>query len=243
MEAILLAGGKGTRLAARLSNIPKPMVPIAGRPFLEWLLEALAAQGCSRVHLSVGHLHQKIQDHFQTSFAGMPIEYVIEDSPLGTGGAIRTALAHVRSESAFVLNGDTYARIDYSRMWSEHQRHGKSLSMSVVHQNDTGRYGQVVLDHDTVSSFREKGTAGPGWINAGVYIIRKDIHWPEHLGARFSFENDFLAPEIVALRPWCHKSRGYFIDIGIPEDLDRAQTEFAEQSMLSPGASVDPTVV
>ncbi|MGD0548614.1 MAG: nucleotidyltransferase family protein [Terracidiphilus sp.] len=232
MEAIVLAGGKSTRLASRLNNIPKPMVPIAGRPFLEWLLEALAAQGCDQVYLSVGHLYATIQDHFQNSFAGLGIQYVVEESPLGTGGAIRSALAAIRSDSAFVLNGDTYVLIDYRKMRDEHLHRGRPLSMSVVHQNDTGRYGQVVLDRDSVSSFREKGTRGPGWINAGVYLIRKDIDWPEQLAACFSFENDFLAPEIARLHPWCHQCQGYFIDIGVPEDLDRAKSDFANGGIL-----------
>lgn len=239
MDAIILAGGKGTRLASRLNNIPKPMALVAGRPFLEWLIEELAVQGCDQVYLSVGHLHTIIQNHFQNTFAGIGIQYVVEESPLGTGGAIRTALAAIRSDSAFVLNGDTYVQIDYRQMRDEHLRQGKPLSMSVVHQNDTGRYGGVVLNQASVSGFREKGTAGPGWINAGVYLIQKDIDWPEHLAARFSFENDFLVPEIARLSPGCHKSHGYFIDIGVPEDLDRAQFEFATGGILSPPSRSD----
>ncbi len=124
MEAIVLAGGKGTRLASRLNNIPKPMVPVAGRPFLEWLLEALASQGCERAILSVGHLHRVIQDHFRDTFAGIRLQYVVEEEPLGTGGAMRTALSKAVEKSVFVLNGDTLARLDYGMMLQEHLRSG-----------------------------------------------------------------------------------------------------------------------
>src|SRR5580658_4214980 len=108
MEAIVLAGGLGTRLASRLHGLPKPMAPVAGRPFLEILLNQLHRSGCTRVLLAVGHRHSVIQDHFGASFHGIEIDYAVESVPLGTGGAIRLALAHAREESVLVLNGDTF---------------------------------------------------------------------------------------------------------------------------------------
>ena len=108
MEAIVLAGGFGTRLASRLHGVPKPMAPVAGRPFLEILLTQLQRAGCARVVLSVGHLHSVIQDHFGASFHGMRVDYAIESVPLGTGGAIRLALQQANEESVLVLNGDTF---------------------------------------------------------------------------------------------------------------------------------------
>jgi D-glycero-alpha-D-manno-heptose 1-phosphate guanylyltransferase len=226
MEAIILAGGKGTRLASRLNNIPKPMAMVAGRPFLEWLLDALVVQGFQRCILSVGHLHQVIQDYFGNFFAGMQLEYVLEEGALGTGGAIRRTLSSAQEDSVFVLNGDTFARLDFQKMFQQHLHSGLSLSMAVVYQENAERYGRVLLDGEHVTGFREKGIVGPGWINAGVYILNKALAWPDGLAPQFSFESDFLAPHITELRPKYYTCDEYFIDIGIPEDLDRAQSEF-----------------
>jgi len=227
MEAIILAGGKGTRLASRLVDCPKPMVSIAGRPFLEWLLEELARQGFHRAILSVGHLRQVIQDHFRSAFAGMAIDYVVEEEPLGTGGAIRAALPAATSDPVFVLNGDTYLLLDYRKMRSEHIECSRSFTMAVVHQQNAERYGNVLLGEDTVVGFRERGTAGPGWINGGVYLVNKALCWPPHLSTHFSFETDFLVPNVLELQPGFHRCDGYFIDIGVPEDLDRAEQRFS----------------
>ena len=120
MEAIVLAGGFGTRLATRLGGVPKPMALVAGRPFLEILLTQLQRAGCTRVVLSVGHLHSVIQDHFGASFLGMRVDYAIESVPLGTGGAIRLALKQIREESVLVLNGDTFLQADYADMMRFH---------------------------------------------------------------------------------------------------------------------------
>ena len=233
MEAIILAGGLGTRLASRLNGIPKPMAPVGGKPFLELLLERLRTAGCARVVLSVGHLSTVIQEHFGTEFRGMPIRYVVEDSPLGTGGAIRRALEAVEQPQVVVLNGDTFVSVDYERMLAFHASTGASVTMAVSHEADVARYGEVVLtpdeamEADRVTGFREKGRSGPGWINAGVYVFRSDFPWPETLGERFSVETDVLVPDAATLKIAAFPADGGFIDIGIPEDLDRAQTELA----------------
>src|ERR1700679_519538 len=169
MEAIILAGGLGTRLASRLNGVPKPMAPIAGRPFLEIVLNELKAAEFSRVLLSVGHLHQVIQNHFGESFHGIKLEYVIESAPLGTGGAIRTALARTTEEAVFVLNGDTFLKIDYRTMLELHTTSGADTTIAVTHQDDIARYGEVMLAGDGIVGFQEKGRSGPGWINGGVY--------------------------------------------------------------------------
>ena len=228
MEAIILAGGLGTRLAAKLSGIPKAMAPVAGRPFLHILLAQLRRAGCSRVLLSVGHLHQVIQDCFGASFRGMRLDYVIENSPLGTGGAIRLALSEVAEESALVLNGDTFLEADYAAMFRFHAAQAASLTIAVTHQPDIARYGGVLLQEKRVVGFQEKGRSGPGWINAGAYIVEKNLQWPQALPEKFSFEIDFLVPRIGRLAPAAYEVDGFFLDIGIPEDLARAQTELAQ---------------
>jgi D-glycero-alpha-D-manno-heptose 1-phosphate guanylyltransferase len=229
MEAIVLAGGLGTRLAGRLSNLPKPMAPVAGRPFLEILLNQLARAGCTRVVLSVGHLHEVIAQHFGAEFRGMRVDYAIENAPLGTGGAIRAALEQVRADSVLVLNGDTFLDADYAAMLRFHQQEATSLTIAVTHCADAARYGGVVIRGTSeglrLTGFKEKGRTGAGWINAGAYALRKDLNWPAGLAQKFSFETDLLMPHIDALAPAAFPVTGFFLDIGVPEDLDRAQTE------------------
>lgn len=227
MEAIVLAGGLGTRLAARLSGVPKPMAPVAGRPFLEILLNQLARAGCGRVLLSVGHLGAVIQDYFGPWFRDMKLDYVVEEAPLGTGGAVRVALGQTTEDAALVLNGDTFLDADYAAMMRFHADAGATLTMAVARREDISRYGGVVVEAGRVVSFEEKGHTGPGWINAGAYVLANDLAWPAPLPERFSFERDFLAKEIGRIRSAAFEVEGFFLDIGAPEDLDRAQTELA----------------
>lgn len=228
MEAIILAGGFGTRLASRLNGIPKPMAPVAGRPFIEILIGRLARAGCKRVILSVGHLHHVIQDHFGPSFQGVQLEYVIEEKPLGTGGAIRLALPLAHEESALVLNGDTILQMDYAALLHFHARQAVPVTLAVTHQADTARYGGVLIDNHRIVAFHEKGRSGPGWINAGVFAVRKDLLWPPSLPQNFSFERDYLMPQSAAGLVAAFEVNGYFLDIGIPEDLDRAQIDLKD---------------
>ncbi len=240
MEAIVLAGGLGTRLKGRLKGVPKPMAPVAGRPFLEILLDQIRRAGCSHAILSVGYLHEVIEEHFGAAWAGISIDFAVEHVPLGTGGGIRAALAHAAEENLLVLNGDTFLQADYAAMMRFHRARAVQLTMAVTRQPDIARYGGVLLDANPdanpdanldasrVVGFEEKGRSGPGWINAGAYVVRRDIEWPANVAEEFSFERDFLAPGISRLAPAAYKVDGFFLDIGVPEDLDRAQTELAK---------------
>lgn len=227
MEAIVLAGGLGVRLAARVSGLPKAMAPVAGRPFLEILLRQLERAGCKRVVLSVGYLHSVIEDHFGAVFGGMELDFAVEESPLGTGGAIRKALTMAREEAVLVLNGDTFLAADYAQMLRFHAAEGVAMTMAVTEQPDIARYGGVVMSGGRVVGFEEKGRSGPGWINAGAYVLNRNLEWPGDLPERFSFENEFLGPRIAEIGPAAYEVRGYFLDIGVPEDFDRAQRELA----------------
>jgi D-glycero-alpha-D-manno-heptose 1-phosphate guanylyltransferase len=227
MEAIVLAGGLGTRLASRLDGVPKPMAPVAGRPFLEILLTQLLRAGGTRVVLSVGHLHHVIQNYFGASFHGMSVHYATESEPLGTGGAIRLALAQATEDSVLVLNGDTFLQADYADMIRFHAAEGASVTMAVVHHPNIARYGGVVVERKRIVGFEEKGRPGPGRISAGTYVLDRNIEWPPALQEKFSIEKDFFVPEIARLRPAAYEVAGYFLDIGLPEELDRAQTDLA----------------
>ena len=241
MEAMILAGGLGTRLASRLEGVPKAMAPIAGRPFLEILLLQLHRAGCTRVILSVGYLRQAIHDHFGAAFQGMRLDYSIENSPLGTGGAIRLALAQAAEPSVLVLNGDTFLDADYAAMLRFHAQENATATMAVVHRPDIARYGGVVIEQNHVVAYEEKrraesGQPRSGWINAGAYVLSKDLEWPSGLGEKFSIEKDFFVLEAARLRPAAYEVNGYFLDIGIPEDFDRAQSELAALAPWSPGS-------
>ena len=178
-------------------------------------------------HLSVGHLGDVILQRFQNRYRGVPIDYAIEETPLGTGGAIRLALGQVHEPSVLVVNGDTYLDADLSALARFHRSSSRPLTMAVVHVNDTARYGGVLIEDDVISGFSEKGRTGPGWINGGLYAIERSFLWPAGLPSRFSFETDVLVPSISEIRPAAFRCEGYFLDIGIPEDFDRAQVELS----------------
>ena len=226
MRAILLAGGMGTRLRTVVQNMPKPMAPVAGRPFLSHLLDYLERQGVTEAILSVGYLHQKIMDAYGDRHGGIAIRYAVEDEPLGTGGGLRKALGLVEEFPVFALNADTLVDLDYRKMLQAHEQSSASLSIALRRLPDTGRYGRVVVDDGRVVAFEAHGPGQPGFINAGVYLFSENIlktGQPEV----FSFERDYLEPQAAALHPLAFEAEGYFIDIGIPEDYLRAQTELA----------------
>jgi D-glycero-alpha-D-manno-heptose 1-phosphate guanylyltransferase len=229
MEAVVLAGGLGTRLRARTRAIPKAMAPVAGRPFLAWLLDELADAGFRRVVLSVGHLADVIRSAFGGSYRSLALTYAVEARPLGTGGALRNGLAAAdpRIEPIWVLNGDSIVRLDHAGMWAAHQRRRcdpLAMTMAVTAVPDAARYGVLEIQQGRVSRFDPAGDAGPGLINAGVYLLHRRIFEAWTLPAAFSFEADFLMPFADRLEITAFETDGGFIDIGVPADYDRAQT-------------------
>ena len=220
MEAIILAGGKGTRLRAVLDGIPKPMAPVDGKPFLEYLIASLKRGGIDRVIMSVGYKHQAIVDHFGSKFDGINIDYVIEDEPLGTGGAIKVALTHCSSDYVFVVNGDTYFEVDYRMMLRRATETKVALVMAVKALENFDRYGHLEISDGMVSGFHEKVFCAKGFINGGIYCVGRTLL--EGVSDKvFSFERDFLEKGGFSIAAF--ESRGYFIDIGIPSDYERAQ--------------------
>jgi D-glycero-alpha-D-manno-heptose 1-phosphate guanylyltransferase len=225
MEAIVLAGGRGTRLASVIRDIPKAMAPVGSRPFLELLLRRLKQSGFTRVILSVGYLQDIIRAHFGPQFEGIELTYAVEEEPLGTGGATLRALALGCSSPVFVLNGDTLVDMDFGSMLSRHVALEASVSIAVVDMADCSRFGRVHIEEDRITGYAEKGQTGPGKISAGVYLMNQDLFEHYRLPIAFSLEQDFFVPHIKQLRPLAFPASGYFIDIGIPEDLARIQNE------------------
>ena len=224
MEAIVLAGGLGSRLAKVLNNIPKAMAPIGQRPFLELLLDRLEQGGGKRVLLSVGYLYHVIQEHFGPRYRSLELEYIVEQKPLGTGGAVRLGLSRISGPRAFVLNGDTLVNVDYRQMDRIHTMSQSCFSMAVCEIQDTSRYGQVAIKDGRVIGFREKKNGlGQGMINAGVYLMNRDLLKEHPPDEAFSLERGYLVPMAAVVKPLAFMTPGPFIDIGIPEDLERAQ--------------------
>lgn len=226
MEAIVLAGGFGTRLRQVVADVPKPMAPIAGRPFLEILLGSLARKGFHRVILSLGFMAEKISSHFGANFSGMDLVYVVEDQPLGTGGGGRLAMEQAMADHVFVFNGDTFLDLEVDqveRQWAAHQR-ALIVGREVP---DTARYGRLLVADGMAAGFTAKGVVGPGLINAGCYVLRRRQLDGFAVGTAFSLETDYLAHAVVAQEFDVFVTQRRFIDIGVPEDFLRAQTELA----------------
>lgn len=236
MDAIILAGGLGTRLRSVVSEVPKCMAPVAGKPFLWYLLQDLKSQPVEHVVLSVGYLREvifewidKVRDEFP--FA---ISYAIEDTPLGTGGGIRLALNECSAEEVLILNGDTYFQVDLQKMLLLHRMGGCSLSIALKPMKDFNRYGAVEVDWNTskeqgiITRFCEKQPCEEGVINGGVYLVSRKQIQLNQLPNKFSFEKEVLEPRALTGELYGIVSNGYFIDIGIPEDYERAGLELPQ---------------
>lgn len=229
LQAVVLAGGLGTRLRSAVGDTPKVMAPVAGRPFLEHLLAHLEAGGFGEVVLAVGYRREAVIAHFGSRFQGIPLRYSEEESPLGTGGAVCQALRLARPGPCFVLNGDTWLELDHAAMLRAHLDAGARLSMAVRRVADVARYGAVRILGSRVTAFEEKGRSGPGFINAGVYLLDRDLLQAEPLPRAFSFEADYLAARLPSLAPLAFPAEGRFIDIGVPEDYEWARRMLADR--------------
>ena len=223
MQAIVLAGGLGTRLRSVISDIPKPMAAVHGRPFLAFVLDRLVDGGFTHVVFATGYRHEILHRHFGNSYQGLDISYSVETEPLGTGGAIRLALDHIGPQNVFVMNGDTYLELDFHAMLAAHDSARAVLTVAVCRVPDAARYGTIELHGDIAQRFIEKGRSGPGWINAGTYLLGAGIRSFFPSAKAFSFERDVLARDSVTVRPLVFRSCGRFIDIGTPDDYARAE--------------------
>ena len=217
MEAIILAGGFGTRLSTVVSDVPKPMAPINERPFLEYLLDDLNEKGISRVILAVGYKKEIIKSHFKEKYKNIDIIYSDEDIPLGTGGAIKKALTLAENENIFIINGDTFFDVNLKEMYQFHKKNSSKLTLAIKDMEKFDRYGSLILEGYKIIKFEEKKYVDKGYINGGIYLINKKLLNEEEKES-FSFEKDILENKSLKIEKYGYKSKGYFIDIGIPED-------------------------
>ncbi len=224
MEAIVLAGGFGTRLAHIVKDVPKPMAPINGKPFLWYMFKYLRNNGVNRVILATGYMHNVIENYFGNNFMGIEIVYSQEISPLGTGGAIKKALSLCKNKDVFVINGDTFFNIKLRIMLKKHLLNDSFVTVATKYMKDFSRYGCVKIHNNKIIEFLEKKPTELGYINGGIYLLNKNL-LNDIQKENFSFETDFLEKDTFKKNINCYKSKAYFIDIGVEEDYYRATKE------------------
>ena len=223
-EAIILAGGKGSRLRSEVSDVPKPMARISGKPFLEILIERFYQKGVNHFILSIGYMADVIIEHFKDKYNDIDISFSVEKKPLGTGGAVRLALTKTKTNKFLVLNGDTLFDIDIEEVPKLHDKDYSSIIFARIVE-DVSRYGLIYHKHGCIQKYVEKGGGGKGCINGGVYVFSKHQFDNYAIGEPFSIESDFF-PTITSCQNFgLIVSAAYFIDIGIPEDYHKAQKE------------------
>ncbi|HAH33126.1 MAG TPA: D-glycero-D-manno-heptose 1-phosphate guanosyltransferase [Elusimicrobia bacterium] len=230
IDTIILAGGKGTRLSGLLPDIPKPMAPINGIPFLDILLSQLnTCPHITKVILAVGYKSETIISRYKTSIAyNFSILFSEEKSPLGTGGAIKKASALANTEDVLVLNGDSYIDLDIERLINSHISDKAAITVVLKKLSGANRYGNVKVDERRrIISFEEKnGLNHTGLINAGVYLVKRNLFSGVDEDHEISLERQIL-PDLIKSGMYGYIADGAFIDIGIPADYKRAQTELA----------------
>jgi D-glycero-alpha-D-manno-heptose 1-phosphate guanylyltransferase len=235
-EAVILCGGMGTRLRGVVSDVPKPLAPINGIPFLSVLMKYLSLQGVKRIILATGYMHEKIESLYGNRFEDMEILYSVEHSPLGTGGAIAKALRKTQSENILILNGDSIIKFQLSEIKKHFFEIKKQFPKTKFHTllvlkslEKVERYGAVSLENGIVTAFEEKAYREQCLINTGVYVVNRNVFSDKAEDEVFSFEKDFLEKKVSEQSLYAIVSDGFFIDIGVPEDYAIAQEILLKQ--------------
>ncbi len=225
-EAIILAGGLGTRLQDAVPDVPKCMAPVNGKPFLSYLINHLQLQGITYFIFALGHKGEMIEEFLKNEYPSLFYKTSVEEEPLGTGGAIKKALKITKEKSVLIANGDTLYKIDVPLLTGFHTLSGSNCTLSLKPMKNFDRYGLVEVDEDNViKSFKEKQCYESGCINGGMYALHRNKFLDEDLPEKFSFEKDYLEVYYNKRRMFGLMQDEYFIDIGIPADYERAQEE------------------
>lgn len=227
-EAIILAGGLGTRLKEAVPDKPKSLAPVAGLPFLTYVIRHLLSQGIRHIVFSLGHKHEMIEEFLKMNYSYLNYSIVVEKSPLGTGGAIRLALGKTSDRDVLIVNGDTLFKIDVDDLYDHHVEHQSDCTLALKPMMGFDRYGSVEIgDHGRITRFKEKKLTKSGNINGGVYVLNRNHFINRKFPNVFSFEKDYLEMflEVTPLHGVIQDK--YFVDIGIPQDFDKVQIELA----------------
>jgi D-glycero-alpha-D-manno-heptose 1-phosphate guanylyltransferase len=225
-ECIILAGGLGTRLRSAVADLPKCMAPVAEKPFLHWVIAYAQQQGVTEFIFSLGYLHERIEKYIEEDYPNLNVQFSVEEEPLGTGGAIKLAMQLCKEKNVLVLNGDTLFEVNNNFLFEIHNKHNADCSLVLKPMTNFDRYGCVTINEEQqIISFEEKKYAESGLINGGVYLIKKKSFLTINFPEKFSFEKNFLEKYVSNLKMMAVTNDGYFIDIGIPEDFKKANTE------------------
>lgn len=231
-EAIILAGGFGTRLQEAIADMSKSLAPVAGRPFLSYLIDYLRMQGIERFIFALGYKWGLVEEYLQKNYATLDFTCVIEEEPLGTGGSIQLAARKALSENVLVANGDTLFRIKLGRLEEVHKRNDAECTVALKAIENSDRYGAVALDNcGKIISFREKQFYGNSLINGGIYLLNKAKFLSRGLPEKFSFEKDYLEKFFKEGNFFGLVQEGYFIDIGTPGDYEKAQSDLKNPTL------------
>lgn len=224
-EAIILSGGLGTRLRSAVPDLPKTLAPVAGHPFLKYVIDFALAGGVQHIVFSLGYKHEIISAFIHNTYPGLKHTIVTEDEPLGTGGAILKATEACSSDNVFIMNGDTLFKVDLKKLSTFHLQHRAACTLSLKPMKDFDRYGVVTLENETVSGFLEKAQYADGLINGGVYALNIPAFQKHSFPEKFSFETAYLEKQYSSKEIYGLVEDAYFIDIGIPKDFERANQE------------------
>jgi D-glycero-alpha-D-manno-heptose 1-phosphate guanylyltransferase len=224
-EAVILAGGLGTRLRSMVSDVPKSMALIKDLPFLTYLLEQLQRHNFEKIILAAGYKYEAIESYFGDSYKNIKLIYSIEKEPLGTGGAISETAGLIESDYFTVLNGDTFFEVDFSRMEEKFRKSNPEVMVALKPMVNFERYGAVITGYNKIISFNEKKLCESGLINGGIYMMKKDWLNKVAPGKVYSLEKEVLEKLAGKENITYYISDGYFIDIGVPEDYLRASQE------------------
>jgi D-glycero-alpha-D-manno-heptose 1-phosphate guanylyltransferase len=228
-ECIILAGGLGTRLRETVPELPKCLAPVAGKPFLFHIIKQLQKQGITHFVFSLGYKHEYIEAFLDTHFPDINRSLSIEDEPLGTGGAIKKALSYCHNKHVAVINGDTFFNVSFHSAIEFHLKQNAECTLILKPMLRFDRYGVVSIDEsNTVIEFKEKKYYESGFINGGIYIINKDQFKNNELPEKFSFEKEYLEKAVNTSKLAGFLQDEYFIDIGIPEDFNKANLEIVD---------------
>lgn len=228
MQAIILAGGFGTRLQTVVKEVPKPLAPIANKPFLYWLIIYLQKQGVTDFVFSLGYLHNLVEQFLKQEFPTINSLCVVENEPLGTGGAIKYCLSKTQANDVLVFNGDTFFDLNLNEFIAAYKTNNADCSIALTPMQNFDRYGSVTIDEQNIiHQFNEKQYCQSGLINTGIIALNRNVFLQKtaHLPTNFSYEKDFLEPNMKQLKVIGFIANGYFIDIGIPEDYYKADKE------------------
>lgn len=228
-EAIILAGGLGTRLRDAVPGLPKCMAPVNNQPFIYYVVTHLQKQGIRRFIFSLGYRSEAFTNYIAGLLPDGNYELVVEKEPLGTGGAIRLACTYVHHTNVVVVNGDSIFKTNIAEQERIHTEKNAHCTLALKPMENFERYGVVELNADqSIASFKEKQHYAKGLINGGVYLLNAPLFLQEGLPEKFSFETDYLQAFYNTRRIFGVVQNGYFIDIGIPEDYRRAQIELTD---------------